>query len=64
LLQSVISPSPLYNGTTLLALHEVGANCSMADLFRKSVTVGSTFYPSHLIHYVGMLLSPVLLLAG
>jgi hypothetical protein len=36
----------------------------MADLFKKSAIVGSTFWPNHLMHYVGILLNPVLLLAG
>jgi hypothetical protein len=60
----VMSPSPLYKGITLLARHAVGASYSMAYLFRKSAIVGSTFWPNHLMHYVGILLNPVLLLAG
>jgi hypothetical protein len=39
-LQSVLAPSPLYNGTTLLFLHACGASYSIADLFKKSAIMG------------------------
>jgi hypothetical protein len=62
-LQSLLSPSPLYNGTTLLLRHACGANYVMAVVLIKSVRIGTASVPNHFKHYKGSTLRPVLLLA-
>jgi hypothetical protein len=56
-----VSPSPLYNGTTLLLRQAYGANYITAELFKNDVKTGMASSPSHFKHYNGNELRPVLL---
>jgi hypothetical protein len=57
-----MSPSPLYNGTTLLLRQVYGANYVIAVSFKNYVKIGMASSPSHFKHYNGNILRPVLLL--
>ena len=63
ILQSVLSPVPLYKGTTFVTRHETGASCFKAETLRNRANTSIEPPLNHFKHYNGKTLRPVLLFA-